>query len=491
MAYLESNFNEDSSFTLSEFLSEIKKTIDRKFKSGGYWVRGELSDWRKSWHHFYGELIEYDENTKQAIAKIRLNLWSSIAEKVIPKFFHETGDELKSGLKVLLFVEVSFHKNYGLSLMILDIDPSFTLGDRQARKKQIIQSLTDQKIIEHNKLLKKPSEFTSVAVISSENAAGLGDFFKEANLLSKHKLCQFDIYPASMQGKNSANEITKQFRRIYRKVKNKDIYYDVVVLIRGGGSEADLDWFNDMLPAKAICSIDLPVFTGIGHQRDQTILDLLANRSFDTPSKVIHHIINTIISNAQKAKESYEKIDIVTRYHLKNVTKNINQLKQNITNNIYLILEKKNELISIYYKQIINQAKFEIKFSQKSLYYFHEKNIKLSKDILFKNTQDINHQIKFIHRQATAQINYQKMILNKEIKSIQFSITHTYTLFNQRIKNYYQSILSLSIAPTLSRGFALTKNNNHYITSKKQAKTCQLLTIQYHDGEITTEVNDD
>ena len=114
-----------SSFTLSQFLTEIKQTIDRKFKGGGYWVRGELSDWKKNRAHYYGELIEFDDLSHQSVAKVRINMWANVAHKVIPKFHHATGEQFKNGMKVLLMVDVNFHQNFGLSLNILDIDPSF------------------------------------------------------------------------------------------------------------------------------------------------------------------------------------------------------------------------------------------------------------------------------------------------------------------------------------------------------------------------------
>ena len=174
-----------NSFTLGTFLKLIKSTLDNRFKGQYYWVRGELSEWKKHGIHYYGELIEYDDNTHQAIAKVRLNLWGSVASKIIPKFHHATDENIKPGMKVLFSVAVNFHSSYGLSLNIIDVDPAFTLGDREARKQKIIADLTHKGIVENNKTLPLPAEFTNIAVISSENAAGLGDFFVEANALQK------------------------------------------------------------------------------------------------------------------------------------------------------------------------------------------------------------------------------------------------------------------------------------------------------------------
>ena len=154
--------------SLSDFLTQVKQTIDERFNGNhGYWVRGEISQWQKNAGHFYGELVEFDDNTQQMIAKVRINMWASMAIKINAKFQRSTGESLKSGLKVLLLIEPSFHQTFGLSLNILDIDPSFTLGDRQARKQAIWTRLEQEGLHHKNLNLKTPNDFTHVAVVSS------------------------------------------------------------------------------------------------------------------------------------------------------------------------------------------------------------------------------------------------------------------------------------------------------------------------------------
>ncbi|MCF6777907.1 exodeoxyribonuclease VII large subunit [Thiotrichales bacterium 19X7-9] len=457
----------DSSFSLSDFLTEIKKTLNKRFHSGGYWVRGELSDWRKSGVHYYGELIEHDENTGQAIAKIRINLWGSLANKILPKFHHATGDNLKLGMKVLFLVDVNFHLNFGLSLTIKDIDPNYTLGDREARKKKIRTDLSNLGIINNNKALALPFDFTNIAVISSNNAAGLGDFFVEADLLKKHSLCQFDVYQASMQGKDCAKEVSNQFRVIYSAIQSNEKAYDAIVLIRGGGSQADLDWFNYLEPAKAICYMPIPVFVGIGHQRDSTILDEIATRSFDTPSKVINHIANIITSNTVNATNNIDSILNYAKHQISKseteINKNFEQIETSIKHNFKYHSEKLDNIFSNTY--ILSKSL--IKDTQNKLFKLQESNIQLTKPI----------------------IKAQKQLLDQ----YQSDITHLTTSIlktNQiLIENNYKSILSMSIEPTLNRGFSLTKVDNKYITSKKEAIKYNQLAIQYYDGEIQAKVD--
>ena len=210
------------SLKLSEFLELIKSTIEMSFGYEGFWVVAELSEWRKSGRHYYGELIEHDGVSKYPVAKIRCNCWANKADYIHNKFSMATGENLKSDMKVLLRVSVNYHVSFGLSLNVVDIDPAFTLGDRQARKIEILDVLTKKGIINKNKSLEIPEDFTSIAVITSVTAAGKGDFFEEADKLQDLGLCQFDIYEAKMQGLECATSVTQAFHDIQRKSDKYD-----------------------------------------------------------------------------------------------------------------------------------------------------------------------------------------------------------------------------------------------------------------------------
>ncbi|MCF6768366.1 exodeoxyribonuclease VII large subunit [Thiotrichales bacterium 19S11-10] len=459
----------DSSFSLSHFLNEVKQALNKRFKSGGYWVRGELSDWRKSNVHYYGELIEYDEDTNQSIAKIRINLWGKRAKSILPKFHHATGDQLKNGMKVLFLVDVNFHPNYGLSLNISDIDPNYTLGDREARKKKIRTDLTNLGIVNNNKVLALPSDFTKVAVISSQNAAGLGDFFAEANLLQKHQLCHFDTYQAPMQGKSCPKDVNAQFRIIYSQIQSKENSYDAIVLIRGGGSQADLDWFNYLEPAKAICYMPVPVFIGIGHQKDSTILDEVANRSFDTPSKIISYITNTITTNTINAKNHISSIKIYANQQISKSQSDIEKQFEKIDISIRRSFKYHSEKLNNYFSNTQLIAKSLINESQSKLTKLNESNSQLIRPILKTQKLALKQQKNNITKATNSLLKNGKLVIEKN----------------------YKHILSTSIEPTLNRGFALTKATDKYITSKVDAIKYNQLTIQYHDGKIHAEIKSD
>lgn len=478
--------------SLSDFLTQVKQTIDERFNGNhGYWVRGEISQWQKNAGHFYGELVEFDDNTQQMIAKVRINMWASMAIKINAKFQRSTGESLKSGLKVLLLIEPSFHQTFGLSLNILDIDPSFTLGDRQARKQAIWTRLEQEGLHHKNLNLKTPNDFTHVAVVSSKHAAGLQDFFTEAELLQKHHLCQFDVYHASMQGKTCATEITTQLRAIYKAIKTQQKNYDCIVIIRGGGAESDLDGFNYFEPANAICHMPIAVFTGIGHKRDQTILDQLANKSFDTPSKVIQFIKENIITKAQNAQKHFDFTISQARHLLQHHHKDIESKHTSAQQLIKTTLNHHKTIYTHYFQLIISFSKEALSY-QKQL---HERHYHELMQLTHRYTRIAQSNIEYI---ATHVYTLAKAMLQQHT----FQITHWHAstltqakaileYANNTIQGQYKLILSASIEPTLKRGFSLTSYDGKYITSAQSAKSCDKLTIHYHDGQIAAEIKND
>ena len=484
--------NENSPLSLSEFLTEIKNTLDKKFKGfGGYWVRGELSEWRKSGLHYYGELVEHDEKTQLPIAKARVNLWGGIANKLLIKFNGATGSDIESGMKVLLFVQVNYNIQHGLSLNIKDIDPKFTLGDREARKLKIINDLRIKKILNNNKSLPLPIEFTNVAVISSENAAGLGDFFAEAKLLMKYNLCNFDVYNVKMQGQECVTSVSNQLREIYKRLRDKSYQYDCIVLIRGGGSQADLDWLNYFDIANGLCYMPIPVFIGIGHERDKSVLDEIALKSFDTPSKVIAYIKNIILDNSKQAQSEYNLISQISSTMIASEqTKSLQHIKD-INSNVTQLVKQQRRAVADYYTNTFTQSKQLLLLQDKitsnnykTVVQSFIQNTELSKTHLNNLHQRIYQDAKNICLNQISTVNDYKQNLNMSSKRL-------YEYNSERIKNMYKHILSLSIEPTLSRGFTLVKTKDKYITSADEASKHADFTIIFNDGEINMERPDD
>ncbi|HDN26243.1 MAG TPA: exodeoxyribonuclease VII large subunit [Thioploca sp.] len=292
---------DDDSLSLNDLLLSVQKTIAEQHNSR-YWVRAEVINVSEN-VHIYIELSDQNSDGNE-VAKARATLWNHRAEALLERFEEQTGMPFKAGLKVLLQVRVEFHTRYGLSLDVLDIDPHFTLGEMAAKLNRIRARLTEEGIYSQNQQFAQVTEFCQVAVIAPRQAAGLGDFKSQADILVAHGLCEFHYYPASFQGKNTLTDIPAAFELVNKEHQNQP--FDAIVMIRGGGAKADLFQLNEYEIAKAVCTAQLPVIVGIGHERDKTLLDEVANHACHTPSLVIAHIASTIVQNARNAKQDWQ-----------------------------------------------------------------------------------------------------------------------------------------------------------------------------------------
>ncbi len=322
----------DDSLSLNDLLLKVQKTIINEHNRR-YWVRAELVSVFAN-VHVYLELADHDSNGKE-IAKVRATLWNHRAAGLLERFQEQTGMAFKAGIKALLEVRVAFHIRYGLSLEVLDIDPNFTLGEMEAKLNRIRLRLKNEGVYNQNKILAHPSEFCKVAVIAPPQAAGLGDFKSQADILARLGLCEFYYYKASFQGKNAEIEIPAAIELV-KQDNNKDKFkFDALVMIRGGGAKADLFQLNEYEIVKALCTAQLPVIVGIGHERDQTLLDEVANYACHTPSLVISHIASTIIQNARQARQNWQIItsavgEILNRARAETERLNVNIHEQSI-----------------------------------------------------------------------------------------------------------------------------------------------------------------
>lgn len=243
------------------------------------WVAGELSDFSLRGGHCYADLVEKDEEGKP-LAKIPLRIWNYLFQSLNAKFTHGTGTPLTNGLKIKVCVSPSIHKLYGLSVVASDIDPTYTMGDLLRRRQQIIDRLTREGVINLNRELAWPDVPSRIAVISSPTAAGYGDFLNQ--LFNNEPRIRFSVklFEAMMQGEKARPTILAALDRIAAEADN----WDGVVIIRGGGASLDLQCFEDYDLAAAVAQFPLPVMIGIGHERDITVLDYVANRRVKTPT---------------------------------------------------------------------------------------------------------------------------------------------------------------------------------------------------------------
>jgi len=242
--------------------------------------------------HCYLELIEKNPDTDSLQARVKGTIWASRYSMLRPFFETSTGTKLKSGLKILCLASIEFHVQYGFSLHITDIDPSYTLGDLARKKQEVIRKLREDGIFEMNKQLPFPAVPQRIAIISSEGAAGFGDFME--SILNNPQGFQFytRLYPAVMQGEDAPGSITGAMDKIFESVSE----FDCVVIVRGGGSKADLESFNHYELAYFITQFPLPVITGIGHERDESVADMVAAFGLKTPTAVAEFLVDQLMA---------------------------------------------------------------------------------------------------------------------------------------------------------------------------------------------------
>lgn len=262
-----------------------------------YWIQAELSDVRtNSTGHCYLEFVQKDARSNSLIAKARGTIWSNVFRLLKPYFEEATGQAFASGIKVLVQVTVSFHELYGYSLTVQDIDPTYTLGDMARRRKEILKQLEEEGVLLLNKELDIPRLPQRVAVISSSTAAGYGDFCHQLKNNPGGFYFYTELFLALMQGDRVEESVLAALDKINSRLES----FDVVVIIRGGGATSDLSGFDTYLLAAACAQFPLPVITGIGHERDDTVLDSVAHTRVKTPTAAAEFLIGCMNDAAEE-----------------------------------------------------------------------------------------------------------------------------------------------------------------------------------------------
>ena len=291
------------SITLLELNKMIADVVNSTFDEY-LWVVAEISEIRTAANgHCYLELVEKSNRTKSIVARIRATIWNNRWQIIKDSFESTTNQTISAGLKVMVCAQVQMHEAYGLSLNIVDIDPSFTLGEMAIRRKEIIARLTEDGIIDMNKELAMPILPQRIAIISAENAAGYGDFCHQLDNNDYGIKFYTHLFSASMQGDKTENSIIDALNRIFEHHDK----FDVVVIIRGGGGVADLSSFDSYDLAVNIANFPLPVIVGIGHERDNTVIDIVAHTSVKTPTAAAAYLISILgneLSNLEYIKQA-------------------------------------------------------------------------------------------------------------------------------------------------------------------------------------------
>ena len=317
--------------TLWELNNKIRSVIESNLDDT-YWITGELSEARQASNgHFYGELIQKDENGRNVIARARVNCWAQQYNLIRLRFLHETGQEIRAGLKVLLEVQVTFHEQYGYALKVTDIDSTYTLGDLARRRKEILNKLEEEGILHDNQTLTMHRLTWRIAIVSAETAAGYGDFCDQL-LHNEYGLrFQIKLFPATMQGQHVEESVSAALFQIASEENN----WDAVVIIRGGGAVADMSDFDSYQLASIIAQFPLPVIVGIGHERDETVLDYVAHQRVKTPTAAAAFLIDHQLGELAILNHFQQRISQAANNLLKNEENRLERQK----GHIYLLFQ--------------------------------------------------------------------------------------------------------------------------------------------------------
>lgn len=450
---------ETNSVSLSQLLNQVQTKLKGAFPQA-LWLRAEIANINERRGHIYLELSENNDQG-QTLASCRAMIWASNASRLLSRFEQVTGSALQDGQKVLIQVAINFHEKFGFSLVVEDLDPKFTLGEIEANLIAIRKELIKQGIYQSNKQIPFPADLFRIAVISPPNAAGLGDFRAEADALEHYKLCEFVYFHSSFQGEAAVSEMLSALDAFGGIHQNNP--FDALVIIRGGGAKLDLNPLNQLELAKAIATQPLPVLTGIGHERDNTILDEVACLRFDTPSKVAAGIWHRIENSAKQAMQNWQQIERLSQQQLQTTQAQLQQLKQQIDYSQHRNLTHWKTQLEPLYTQIKHTSQQWVSRERASLDY----------------------QLRHIISQAQQPINRSKQQLESNQQLIEQNAKRAISLYRQQLKQTMGFILSSGPQSQLKRGFAIAKTQQGApISSAAQAQTLAQFGIEFQDGSV-------
>ena len=425
-------------FSLSELNAAIKETIELAFPET-LWVVAEISEIRcNAKGHCYLELVERGD--EETIAQIKANIWARTFRSIASRFEKATGESLKQSMKVLLQVNVTFHKIYGLSLNIVDIDPTYSLGEMAKKKREVIERLTKEGLINLNKRVPLPLVPQRIAVISSETAAGYGDFVNHLDNNSYGYKIFHTLYQSFMQGQEAGASIISALREINKHRKR----YDAVVIVRGGGSQIDLSCFDTYALAVEVAKFPLPVITGIGHERDDTIADITAHTKLKTPTAVAEFLLSNMSSFEERLIESQMTL--------------IHRVKDLIGNENHRL-----QFIAQHFKHIVKD-----RFTGKM------KSIEISLH-------------KLIHW-TTQVVDSHNNSLKLDISRIAGGLNILFQRQENRIRHFGQAIRLLNPVDVLKRGYSITFLNGKMIRDSAELREGDIINTSIYKGSVKSKV---
>lgn len=424
-------------YELNNLVSEVISSV----MPDEYWVEAEISELRVVRGNCYMELVQKAEDTRTPMARASAKCWRTYWILVQSSFERVTGRQLCPGMKVMMRVHADFHEAYGFSWIVTDINPEYTLGDIARRRREIIARLKEEGVFDLQKELIIPLFAQRVAVISSDNAAGYDDFCNQLQNNEKGLAFSVKLYPAVMQGESTETSVIDALDRIY---KDED-KFDVVVIIRGGGATSDLSGFDTLSLAENVANFPLPIIVGIGHNRDESVLDLVANMSVKTPTAAAAFLIDRLAAVAAR-------VDAAATSLSKYVTNRIEQEKSRIK---YLSI-----VLPSLYAAVKSRENMRISRMSDSLY--------------------------VAVRQIVAS---EKARLDLMPQRLSGAWRQAVTGESHRLQMLEQRVAASDPKRMLARGYTLTLHDGRAVTDLSSLKKGDMLTTLFAGGEVVSEIN--
>ena len=448
-------------YSLGELTGSIRKVIAKTYTSA-YWVKTEIAklNFYPYSGHCYPDLVEKQHN--KVVAQIRATIWSGTYDNITKKFKQVTGESLSEGMMVLFLVRVVYHEQHGLSLNILDVEPSFTLGEMAREKQHAVQRLKKEGLFDKNKQIAFPLLPKNIAVVSVETSKGYHDF---VNILQNNRYGYYfeqTLFPALLQGDGAVKSIVQQLKVIAQKAEQ----YDAVVIIRGGGGDVGLSAYNNYTLAKAVASFPLPVITGIGHSTNETVTEMVAFANKITPTDVAYFFIGKFEQFHALVYNLEERLEKGSRQFLTKRTEVLDGFTANFNQQVRFLVEQNKGRLQLYQSAIAGQAKRYLAIEKNNL-------LELITHLQYKPSGVVLHE-----KEKIARLHEMLLLLSKQkLKNHTLMLTHLET-----------KLKLLKPANVLKRGYSITRFNGKALKDAAEVKAGDTLVTVLSGGKIESTI---
>ncbi len=451
---------------LSELSAIVAGVFSMHFSGERYWVSAEIIGLKVSRGHCYLQLAEKDEQGSTPKAEFRGIIWAFNFERISNRFFRSTGSPLREQMQVLIQVEVQYHERYGLSLLVQDIDPAYTLGQLEMERRQTIEKLRKAGIYDRNKQLDLPTSLQRIAVISAEDSKGYEDFITRLNTNAYGYTFHVTLYTSLLQGDLASGDIVAKLQRIKADTLTKQ--FDAVAIVRGGGGASSLECFNNYFLAEAIATLSLPVITGIGHQANKSVADEVAHTDRMTPTDVANFLIEHQTAYEGEMESLWEQIRELS-------VETIALQKEFLQSAVTTLQREVRQGISDEQRRT-DQQSFALRHLLQSVLLREQNDLQQAIQQLRRETRQ------FFHLAHSEHDQFSEQLLRKAPALL---VRH-----EEQLLLAEKQLRMLDPAEVLKRGYSYTLHNGTIVTDAAQLKPGDSVRTVFHTGSADATINE-